>query len=114
MSQSSDAHLLSKKKVVEFIAEHKTRGDIEVLEKAMEHFGAVKDDMFLIANIEAWDDYNAYYEFMSFCDRYFGLKNFKFTAYEAVDKAKVISVQNGANAEDVASELDVELPEEEE
>jgi hypothetical protein len=109
MSMSFDAYIVSIPKMKELLAGYGVP-DTSLLDKALPKFGEVENDTMLLMNVEYWDEYNSYFELMRFIEGIYGIK----TGYEVVSGAELRKVTHGANADEVAEELGVELPDEDE
>jgi len=77
----------------------------ELIDKALPKFGIVHDGMFTVQTADYWDDYCPWYQVNDFFDRYYHTD-----FYDIFSEAQVAWFYEGANADDVASELDIELP----
>lgn len=76
----------------------------ELIDKALPHFGIVHAGLFTVQTADYWDDYCPWYQLQNFFDRYY------FTDfYDIFREAQVAWYYDGANADDVASVLDIEL-----
>lgn len=83
----------------------------ETLDSILPLFGAVVEKNFVIVYNEAWDDYNPAFEFENFLVRLYGVPDEE--RWGAHFPAKSLhEVTGGANADDVAYTLDIELPDE--
>lgn len=78
----------------------------DLLDKILPKFGIVQDGLFIVQTADYWDDYCPSYQFHSFLERYYQVGDL----YSAINDSRVAWLYEGANADDVASELDIELP----
>lgn len=108
MGMSIDIHMFSIDKLKEAARSVKIDKDLlstdELIDKALPKFGIVHDGYFIVQTADYWDDYCPWYQVNDFFDRYY-----QTDFYDIFDKAKVAWIYDGANADDVASELDLEL-----
>ena len=76
----------------------------ELIDKALPKFGIVHDNYFVVQTADYWDDYCPWYEVNRFFESYYG-------DYwdDAFDKAQVAWTYDGANADEIADELGIEL-----
>lgn len=74
----------------------------ELLDKIMPEFGIVEHGLFIVQTADYWDDYCPYYEFISFLERYYQVGS--------VDLNRLAWRYEGANADDVAYGLKIDLP----
>ena len=81
----------------------------ELSEKAFPKFGIVINGLFVCQTSDYWDDYCPWYQVQKFFDRYYCVDT-----YKVFSGARVAWRYEGANADEVADELEIELPEEEE
>jgi|SRR6185503_8679050 len=109
MGMSVGAYLIDTQILKEEVDKLKTRGEIEILDKALTEFGPEIDGKILVLQCDYWEEYSTYFELMRFIELYFGIED----DFEVVNKAVAHEVDHGINANEVAEEIGVELPESE-
>jgi hypothetical protein len=113
MGLSFDIHVYDLRKLGESLtnAYHVEEGQLrplELLEKVRPLFGVTFDSkIFVMQNVEYWEDYSPWSEFIDLFDRYYGSDE----GYAALLAAEVLWHYTGANADEVAEEIGIELPE---
>lgn len=85
--------------------------ELDLINDLLDKFGFVTDDgkWFVVLTNEYYDDYNPLREMEDFLDRYFGITSWSNSFYNMPLTPKWDS--GGANAEEIADELGVELAE---
>ena len=83
----------------------------ELLDKAKEHLGVVVGETLSILQSEYWEDYDPWHAKFELFDRYYGDDS---SSYDAWKSAELGDSYDGANAYDIASEIGIELPDEDE
>lgn len=83
----------------------------ELLDKAKEHLGVVVDDKLIIQQVEYWEEYDPWHAKFWLFDSYYGDDS---KSYDAWKNAEVADKYHGANANDIAEEIGIELPESDE
>ena len=109
MGMSIDIHVFDKSKVVDMfhiITPH--QDEIDLLKKAMEEFGVVHENTWVLQSADAWDGYSPWSEFISLIERLCQRTD----GYELLEKCQVGWKYQGENAEEwYAGETDKDLPE---
>lgn len=83
--------------------------DVDFLQKVFAQFGKQYGEYYVMLHNEHADDYISTWEFTEFIDRYYHIEN----SYDILLKHEDHKVEWYKNAEEVAEELGVELPDEE-
>ena len=78
----------------------------ELLDKILPEFGIVQDGLFIVQTADYWDDYCPSYQFHRFIESYYQDGDL----YSDINSSRVAWLYEGANAEEIASELNIELP----
>ena len=110
MGVSINASVYRTKDVIAQVERFNQRTDVEppavLLAKIMPEFGAVIGKRFVLIWNEYYDEYNPASEFLDFITRYYGVNEDDFFWLGGG-----IDVPGGANADEVAYEVGIDLPE---
>lgn len=111
MSMSIDINVIDinllKKEMKKIVKPKDDKLDIDTLiDRVLPEFGIVYNGLFIVQTADYWDDYCSSYQCTEFFERYYQIEEL----YDVFSKARVAWRYEGANADDVADTLNIELP----
>lgn len=101
MGMSIDVHVYKKSKLEKEIQEKFGSNNSATLIKALNEFGILHEDTFVLQGADVWEDYSPWSEFIQMIE----CLNNKVDGYELLKKAEVGWKYDGANAYDVYNKL---------